>query len=188
MARIGYSRVSTLEQNLARQDELLKNCERVFADKASGKNTDRPQLKAMLDYVREGDVVVVESYSRLSRSTADLLQIVGELQAKGVGFISLKEQVDTTTPAGTLVMTIFAGLAQFEREQLLQRQREGINIAKAQGKYKGRQKIATDEAAFEAAYKRWRDGQQTARQTMEELNLKPNTFYRRVKEYEQRLS
>ena len=148
MARIGYCRVSTEEQNTARQEAALADCDKVFIDKASGKNTERPQLQAMLGYVREGDVLVVESYSRLSRSTADLLRIVETLKSKGVNFISLKERTDTTTPQGELVMTIFAGIAQFEREQLLQRQREGIAIAKEQGKYKGRQRIAIDNLSL----------------------------------------
>lgn len=184
MARIAYIRVSTEEQNTARQDAMIQDCDRVFREKASGKNTDRPELKKMLDYVREGDVVVVESYSRLSRSTADLLQLVETLRSKGVDFVSLKENIDTTSPTGKLIMTIFAGLTQFEREQLLQRQREGIAIAKAEGKYKGRQPISVDAHAFEAAYKAWKAGEQTAKQTMQQLGIKPNTFYRRVKEYE----
>ena len=173
------------KRKYARQEVALADCDKVFIDKASGKNTERPQLHAMLDYVREGDVLVVESYSRLSRSTADLLRIVETLKSKGVNFISLKERTDTTTPQGELVMTIFAGIAQFEREQLLQRQREGIAIAKEQGKYKGRQRIAIDDAAFEKTYAEWKGGRITAVKAMERLGLKPNTFYRRVREYEE---
>lgn len=173
------------KRKYARQEVALADCDKVFIDKASGKNTERPQLQAMLGYVREGDVLVVESYSRLSRSTADLLRIVETLKSKGVNFISLKERTDTTTPQGELVMTIFAGIAQFEREQLLQRQREGIAIAKEQGKYKGRQRIAIDDAAFEKTYAEWKGGRITAVKAMERLGLKPNTFYRRVREYEE---
>lgn len=195
MARIGYIRVSTEEQNTARQDAKINasTCDKVFAEKISGKSADRPQLKAMMDYVREGDTVIVESYSRFSRNTKDLLELVSELDRKGVAFVSLKENVDTTTPQGRLIFTIFAGLAQFEREQTLQRQAEGIAEAKrrdaelkAQGKqaesYKGRQPISVDEEALRRECKSWRDGNQTARATMEKLNLKPNTFYRRVQE------
>ena len=173
------------KRKYARQEVALADCDKVFIDKASGKNTERPQLHAMLDYVREGDVLVVESYSRLSRSTADLLRIVETLKSKGVNFISLKDRTDTTTPQGELVMTIFAGIAQFEREQLLQRQREGIAIAKEQGKYKGRQRIAIDDAAFEKTYAEWKGGRITAVKAMEMLGIKPNTFYRRVREYEE---
>lgn len=187
MERIGYVRVSTEEQNEARQEAIMERLEvsQIFIDKLSGKNTNRPQLKAMLNYVRSGDTVVVESYSRLARSTKDLLNIVDELSSKGVQFISQKENIDTTTPQGRLMLTIFAGLAQFERECMLERQREGIAIAKAEGKYKGRQPIAIDQGQFKAVYQQWKSGNITARKAMEELGLKPNTFYRRVKEYEE---
>ncbi|SDX99131.1 recombinase family protein [Eubacterium barkeri] len=186
MERIGYIRVSTEEQNETRQEVIMEQLDasKVFIEKLSGKDTNRPQLKAMLNYVREGDTVVVESYSRLARSTKDLLNIVDELSSKGVQFISQKENIDTTTPQGRLMLTIFAGLAQFERECMLERQREGIAIAKAEGKYKGRQPIAIDQEQFKTVYKNWKDGNITARNAMEELGLKPNTFYRRVKEYE----
>ena len=185
MARIGYVRVSTEEQNTARQDEKMMDCDKVFCEKISGKNTDRPQLKAMLNYIREGDTVVVESYSRFSRSTKDLLNLIEQINAKGASFVSLKENVDTSTPQGRLMMTVFAGLAQFEREQILQRQAEGIAIAKAEGKYTGRQPIKIDQGVFKKEVEQWKAGKQTALETMKHLGLKPNTFYRRVKEYEQ---
>lgn len=182
MARIGYVRVSTSEQNTARQEAMMQDVDKLYVEKISGKNTDRPQLQAMLEYVREGDIVIVESYSRFSRSTSDLLNLVNVLNQKGVAFISLKEKVDTSTPQGRFTMTVFAGLAEYEREQLLQRQAEGIAIAKAAGKYKGRQPIKYDESRFERECTEWRAGRQTARVTMEKLGMKPNTFYRRVKE------
>lgn len=140
---IGYARVSTVEQNEARQIETLKShgCTKIFIDKVSGKNTDRPQLQAMLDYVREGDTLIVSEYSRLARSTKDLLDIVQSLHDKGITVISDKEKLDTSTPQGKLMLTIFAGLAEFERDIMLQRQREGIAIAKAQGKYTGRKPV-----------------------------------------------
>lgn len=122
--RIFYERVSTERQSLARQDELLKklNIERVYADKASGKHMDRPQLKAMLEFAREGDTIVVESFSRLSRSTKDLLLLVESMHANGIAFGSLKEKVDTSTDLGKLFLTIIAALSEFEREVVLERQ------------------------------------------------------------------
>lgn len=185
MARIGYIRVSTQEQNTARQEVSLQECDKLYIDKISGKDTEhRPQLQAMMDYIREGDTVVVSEYSRFARNTRDLLTLVDRLKQKGVAFVSLKENIDTSTPQGELMMTIFAGLAEFERKQMLQRQAEGIAIAKQEGKYKGRQPIKVDTQAFEREYKAWKAGQQTARKTMQNLNLEPNTFYRRVRAYE----
>lgn len=126
--RYGYVRVSTKGQNTARQDVLMQELgvDKVFVDKCSGKNTDRPQYQAMMATLQPGDTVVVESYSRMSRSTVDLLRTIDQLREKGVEFISKKENIDTTTPAGQLMLTIFAGLNQFEREVMLDRQREGI--------------------------------------------------------------
>lgn len=125
MALIGYARVSTQEQNEGRQVEVFKELgvEKWFIDKQSGKNTARPQLKAMREYVRDGDTVIVTEYARLARSVRDLLAIIDELKEKGVQIRSVKEQLDTTTPQGKLMLTIFAGLAEFEREMILQRQR-----------------------------------------------------------------
>lgn len=140
--RVGYIRVSTVEQHEDRQvKDLTENAEvsKVFIDKLSGKDTNRPQLNAMIDYVREGDTVVVSEYSRLARSTRDLIDIIETLQNKGVTVISMKEQLDTSTPQGEFMLTVFAGIATLERKLMLQRQREGIAIAKANGKYKGRQ-------------------------------------------------
>ena len=183
MARIAYIRVSTKEQNTARQEEAMKSqgVERTYIEKVSGKNTDRPQLKAMLDYVREGDTVVVESYSRLARSTADLLNIIESLNKKGVSFISLKENIDTTTPQGKLMLTIFAGLAQFERECLLQRQAEGIALAKTRGVYKGRKPIDKPNN-WDEVIALWKAGDITAVVAQKKLELTPATFYRKVKE------
>jgi len=179
--KIGYIRVSTKDQNTDRQEKLLKElgAEKIFSEKISGKNTDRPQLKAMMDFAREGDILYVESYSRLARSTQDLLNIIASLNNKGVQFVSLKEQVDTTSPQGRLMLTIFAGLAQFERECILQRQAEGIAIAKEKGKYKGRKPIAKPEN-WDSVYKKWKKKEITAVQAQRELNLKPNTFYRMI--------
>ena len=183
MARIKYIRVSTQEQNTARQEVDKERFDRVYIEKASGKNTDRPELKAMLDYVREGDVVEVESYSRIARNTQDLLAIVSQLTAKGVDFVSQKEQVDTSTPAGRLMLTIFAGLAQFERECLLERQAEGIAIAKQEGRM-GRPEIQPC-SDFVSIVKDWQDGKMTAVEAMKQAGMTKATFYRKVKAMQQ---
>lgn len=177
--RVGYVRVSTEEQNTARQEVMMKDVEKLFVEKISGKDMNRPQLKSMMDFVRDGDVVIVESYSRLARSTKDLLSIIEQLENKGVKFISLKENIDTSTPQGRLMLTIFAGLSQFERECTLQRQYEGIQIAKSEGKYKGRKPISLPEN-FNDVVQIWRKGDITARKAMEILKMNPTTFYRKV--------
>lgn len=184
MALIGYARVSTHEQNEARQVSAFeeRGTDKIFLDKCSGKDADRPELKKMLEYVREGDRVIVTEYSRLARSTSDLLRIVEELTKKGVQLVSLKESLDTSTPQGKLMLTMFAGLAEFERAVILERQREGIAIAKARGKYKGRKPIPVDEARFRAECAKWRRGEQSAVCTMKKFDMKPNRFYRRVRE------
>ncbi len=182
--RVFYVCCSTIEQNEARQLKMAEeqNAEKVFVDKASGKNTDRAAFKEMMAFVRAGDTVVVESISRIARNTRDLLSIVSELTEKGVEFVSLKENIDTTTPQGRFMLTVFGALAELERENILERQREGIEIAKSEGKYKGRKPIDYDEAQMKALCKKWRTGEITATAAMKELGLKPNTFYRRVKE------
>ena len=139
--RIGYVRVSTVEQHEERQRvELIEkvSVEKIFFDKLSGKNTDRPQLQAMMEFAREGDTIYISEFSRLARSTKDLLDIVQKLKEKNVQVMSLKENFDTSTPAGELAMTLFAAIATFERKIMLERQREGIALAKEKGRYKGR--------------------------------------------------
>ena len=185
---LGYIRVSTIEQNEERQIRALieKGVERenLYIDKQSGKNADREQLKALLAFCRKGDVVVTESISRIARNTKDLLTIVEQLTSKGVDFVSLKECIDTATPQGKFMLTVFGAMAELERENILERQREGIAVAKEQGLYKGRQKMKIDRAEFEAVVREWRADKITAVEAMDKLGLKPNTFYRRVKEWE----
>ena len=153
--RVFYVRVSTEEQNEARQVKAAEEigAEKIFIDKASGKNADRQQLKEMLAFVREGDIVYCSDISRIARNTKDLLSIVEELKKKKVDFISLKENIDTTTPQGQFMLTVFGALAELERENILQRQAEGIAIAKAQGKYKGRKQMDIDRKKFDAMCK-----------------------------------
>ena len=137
---IGYIRISTTDQNTARQEVLMKElgAEQVFIDRMSGKNTDRPELKRMMSFVRGGDTVIVESISRFARNTKDLLELVEQLTKKRVEFVSKKEAIDTSTPTGKFMLTVFGAVAELEREYILQRQREGIAIAKQNGVYKGR--------------------------------------------------
>ena len=141
--KIGYIRISTTDQNTARQEVLMEELGvgQVFIDRMSGKSTDRPELKRMMNFVREGDVVMVESISRFARNTRDLLELVEKLTAKGVEFVSKKGAIDTTTPTGKFMLTVFGAVAELEREYILQRQKEGIAIAKANGVYKGRKPI-----------------------------------------------
>ena len=183
--RVGYIRCSTIEQNEARQIKMMEeqNAEKVFIDKASGKNTNRKSFKEMMNFVRTGDIVIVESISRIARNTRDLLGIVSDLTDKGVEFVSLKEQIDTTTPQGRFMLTVFGALAELERENILERQREGIEIAKSMNKYKGRKPVEINEEQLRTVCARWRNGEITATAAMNELGLKPNTFYRRVKEF-----
>ncbi len=154
--------------------------EQIYIDKMSGKNSERPQLKEMMSYVRRGDTVIVESISRFARNTKELLELVEQLTAKGVEFVSKKEAIDTTTPTGKFMLTVFAAVAELEREYILQRQREGIAIAKTEGKYTGRKPLPVPEN-FDAIVARWRRGEITAREAMRRTGLKPNTFYRRAK-------
>jgi len=184
--KIGYIRVSTQEQNVARQEVILQELgvEKIFIDKASGKDTDRKELQTMLQFIREGDVVIVESYSRLARNTKQLLEIVALFKNKGVEFVSKKEAIDTATPAVKFMLTIFAGLYEFEREYSLERQAEGIELAKKAGKYKGRKPIEVDRAKFEPLYSEWKQGKITAIKMRKELGLTATTFYRKVKLYE----
>jgi len=181
--KVGYIRVSTEGQNIARQEVLMQELgvDKIFIDKASGKNRERPQLRAMMNFVREGDVVIVESISRFARNTKDLLELVEELQSRQVIFISKKEAIDTNTPTGQFMLTVFGAVATLEREYILSRQSEGIAIAKAEGKYKGRKRIESPD--FESAYKRWQAGEITAAKAMKLLDMKRNTFYRRASEY-----
>ena len=187
MANIAYIRVSTKEQNTGRQHEDFTAkgivLDKVFEEKLSGKNTDRPQLQAMLAYLREGDTLYVESFSRLARSTRDLLNIVNTLTEKGVSFVSLKENVDTTTSQGKFMLTVFAGLYELERDNILERQREGIDLALKEGRPYGRPS-ATLSATFSKNYQLWKQGELKAVDFMKRENIPNSTFYKLVKRYE----
>lgn len=154
--------------------------EKIYEEKLSGKNTERPAFQEMLSFVREGDILYVESFSRLSRSTHDLLETVGVLQDKGVELVSDKENVDTTTPQGRFMLTIFAALAQFERETILERQREGIEVAKRAGKYKGRKPLPVTEEFLDAA-RAWQAGKLELKQAILQSGYSSSTFFRKCK-------
>lgn len=178
---VGYVRVSTQGQNTARQEVLMQELgvETVFIDRMSGKNTERPELKKMLAFVRKGDAIVVESISRFARNTRDLLELVEKLQEKQVEFISKKEAIDTTTPSGKFMLTIFGAVAELEREYILQRQQEGIALAKERGVYTGRKPI--EKAEFQPVVELWQSGRITAAEAMRRLNMSPSTFYRKAR-------
>jgi DNA invertase Pin-like site-specific DNA recombinase len=178
MAKVGYLRVSTQEQCLDRQEDALRqlSLDRCFTDKASGKSSDRPGLRSMLDFLREGDVLYVESISRVARSTRDLLGIVDLLEKKKVTFISLKESIDTSTPQGRFVVTLFGALAELERETIKERQREGIAAARSRGRKLGRPKAGYPEG-WEEVYDKWKAEKTTATAAMKTLGLRRTTFY-----------
>lgn len=186
--KIGYIRVSAKDQNTIRQEIMMEQLgvDKVFIDKCSGKNAKRPELEAMMDYVREGDTVIVSEISRFARNTRDLLSLVDKLTHMGVEFESQKEKIDTTTVTGKFMLTIFAAVAELERGYILERQKEGIDAKKARGEYRGRTPIKTDWKQFEEEYRLWKEGRITATTAMKHLGLKSNTFYRRVKEFEKK--
>ena len=186
--KVGYVRISCSEsQNTARQDTLMEELqvERVFTDKMSGKDaSNRPQLQAMLEYVREGDVVVSESISRIARSTRDFLNIMDKFNQKGVTYISKKEAINTSTPQGVFMLTVFAALSELERQTTRQRALEGIAEAKKRGVYKGRKPIAIDATKFKSVYTKWKANKITAVEAYKQLDLSASSWYRRVKDYE----
>lgn len=179
--RIGYIRVSTQEQNTIRQKVLMEGLKinEIFINKISGENTDRPQLKKMLEFVRKGDTLIVESISRFARNTKDLLDLIELLTKKEVGFVSQKENIDTTTPTGKFMLTIFGAVAELEREYILQRQREGIEIAKQQGKYTGRKPVELPN--FSSIVDRWKARTISATKASKTLGISRSTFYRHLK-------
>ena len=151
---IAYVRVSTVDQNEARQVSGLEHykIEKWFTEKVSGKDTNRPELKHMIEFAREGDTIYVHDFSRLARSTKDLLDIVEQLKSKGVHLVSSKENLDTSTPTGKLMLTMIAAINEFERANLLERQREGIAEAKKRGAYKGRKEVRINDEVWENLY------------------------------------
>lgn len=182
---IAYLRVSSVSQNLARQEEEMQkhNIEKYYIEKASAKDTKRPKLQEMLDFCRAGDTIYIKDFSRLARNTKDLLNIIEYLNSKNVTLKSLKEDIDTSTATGKLMLTLLAAINEFQRNIQREHQLEGIAIAKKQGKYKGRKKIDFPEH-WEDIYNKILTKQLTSREAMEFLGLKSTTFYKLKKEYE----
>lgn len=182
--RIAYIRVSTIEQSEQRQIEAMQkyDIEKWFTEKVSAKDTNRPKLQEMLDYAREGDTIFIHDFSRLARSTKDLLDIVETLNRKSVHLISNKENIDTSTPTGKLMLTMVGAIAEFERQNLLDRQREGIQIAKREGKYKGgTRKHVT---GFEEGYKRYKAREVSKAGLARDLNISRPTLDKLIREHE----
>lgn len=181
--KIAYVRVSTIEQNEQRQIEALEkyNIEKWFVEKISGKNTDRPKLKEMIDFAREGDTIYIHDFSRLARSTKDLLELIEIFNKKGITLISNKENIDSNTPTGKLMLTMIGAIAEFERANLLERQREGIEIAKREKRYKGRKPIEIKD--FEKHYIRYQRREITKSELAKELNVSRPTLYKLIADY-----
>lgn len=189
MAKYGYVRVSSQGQNTARQDVLMEQLgvDRVFTDRLSGKSTERPQLQTMMEQLQSGDTVIVESISRFARNTKDLLILVDQLTEKGVDFASKKEGFDTNTPAGRLMLTMFGAIAELERAYILDRQREGMEIKRAEGAYsgenhKGRTRASVKATRFEELYQLYTSGLTTQKQAAVELKISKENVSRRFAE------
>ena len=196
MTKIGYIRVSTKEQLTTRQEILMKELgvEKIYIEKISGKNLDRPQLKAMFEYIREGDTVIVESISRFARNTKDLLELVDIMSEKGVIFQSKKETIDTNTISGKFMLTVFGAMAELERGYILDRQKEGIEAMKIVDGKKVSLRTNNPTGRPNAIFPdNWHEVMQdvesnkiTNVKAMDILNLKKTTYYKLLKEYKEK--
>jgi len=178
MARVavGYARVSSTGQSLEVQRDKLRHCDKLFQEKKSGKSDDRPQLQACLEYVREGDTLTVTKLDRLARSTRDLLNMANALQGKGVGLLVLDQDIDTTTPAGKLMLTLLGAIAEFENDLRRERQADGIALAKENGVRLGRKATLSDGQIEEMRQKRLAGVK--IKDLMEEYGLSKASIYR----------
>lgn len=179
MAKIGYARVSTEDQSTALQIDALKatGCQRIFTDRVSGSRTDRPQLDKMLDHLRAGDVVVVWKLDRLGRSLRHLISLIDDFEARGVGFLSLTESIDTTTAGGRLIFQIFGALSEFEASLVRERTRAGLAAARARGRHGGRPTIMTPEKV-KAAKKMLADPEYSVKEVAAAIGVSRPTLYR----------
>ena len=182
--RIAYVRVSTVEQNEQRQVVALEKhgIEKWYIEKVSGKDTNRPKLKEMLEFAREGDTIYIHDFSRLARSTKDLLDIVEQLNNKGIHLVSNKENIDSSTPTGKLMLTMIGAIAEFERQNLLERQKEGIAIAKEQGKFKGGQVKKIDNTVFNNLLEQYNTRAITKKEFAEKLKVSRPTLDKLLKD------
>lgn len=183
MHLIGYARVSTHDQNLDLQKDALTKigCFRIYEEHASGAITDRPELKAVMDYLRAGDTLVVWKLDRLGRSTQHLLHIVTLLESKGIAFKSLQENIDTTTSSGKLIFHIFASLAEFERDIIRERTQAGLSAARARGRIGGRPaKLTTEQIIL--LKKMHADKENSLSLILSTFNIKPRTMYKYLKQ------
>jgi len=195
--RISYIRVSTVEQNEGRQVKAMEELgiEKMYIDKCSGKDTNRPQFEEMNKFIdafveinkqseeKQGLSIYIHDFSRLARSTKDLLEMIEDYEGKGVKLISLKENLDTSTANGKLMVTMLGAINEFERANMLERQKEGIAIARAEGKYQGRKKVELP-SNWEEVYPKWKSREMTSNNAMDLLGLKRTTFYKLIKDYE----
>lgn len=184
-----YIRVSSRDQNTIRQEVKAKEnnipVENVFIEKASGKNIiNRPVLNNLIGILKPGDKLIVDSISRFARNTKDLINLVEQLNNRGVIFVSLKEAIDTTTPTGMFMLTIFGAVAQLERDYIKDRQKEGIAIARTEGKYKGRRTIEYPKQ-WDKYYMMMKEGNIKGADVMKILDLKKTTFYKLIKQYKE---
>ena len=176
---VGYARVSTQDQSPALQRDALEaaGCEKTFEEKASGAQRDRPQLTAALEYMRDGDTLVVWRLDRLARSLKQLIETVEDLDARGIGFRSLTENIDTTTSGGKLVFHIFAALAEFERGIIKERTKAGLDAARARGRVGGRPPALTDDDMIQAKAL-LADPDITVKQVAERMGVAVSTLYK----------
>lgn len=179
-----YIRVSSIDQNEARQREAMKDkgIEKYYIEKISAKDTNRPKLQEMIDFVREGDTIYIHDFSRLARSTQDLLSLIELFAKKGVILKSNKENLDTSTPTGKLLVTMIGAINEFERQNLLERQREGIAIAKAEGKFKGGQVKAISEEEFAEGYKLYQERKLSKSGLADKLHISRPTLNKLLKD------
>ena len=183
-AKLAYVRVSTIEQNEALQVEALEKhgIDKWYIEKVSGKNLDRPKLRELLEYAREGDTVLIHDLSRISRSLSDLLLLLKDFDRRGISIVSLHESIDTRTPIGKLTLSIIGAINEFERANLLERQREGIAIAKREGKYRGRKRVQLND--MEDVYQQYVTRQKSKAELAREHGISRPTLDRLLREYE----
>lgn len=183
--KIGYARVSTKDQNLSLQLDALEKegCKQIFQEKVSGAKSDRPELRKMIDQLREGDVIITWKLDRLGRSLRDLVNLVNEIQDKGAGLKSLHDSIDTTTPQGKLTFHLFASLAEFERDIIRERTKAGLDAARARGRKGGRPKGLTKESKDKAiiAETLYKQGDMSITEICKHLGIARSTFYSYLK-------